>query len=87
MGDCGSLNVIGPHKLIGSDTIRRCHLVGVGMALLEDVCHCRGGLLGFIYAQAMSSDSVHFCLSSDRDIELSAPSPIPCRPAHHPVPL
>jgi hypothetical protein len=27
----------------GSGTIRRCGLLGVGVALLEEVCHCRGG--------------------------------------------
>ena len=43
-GECGSLNVTGPHILIGSGTIRRCGFVDVGMALLEEVCHCRGGL-------------------------------------------
>jgi hypothetical protein len=29
---------------LGSGTIRRCDLVGVGVALLEEVCHCGGGL-------------------------------------------
>jgi hypothetical protein len=33
---CGGLNVLGP----GSGTVRRCGLVGVGVALLEEVCHC-----------------------------------------------
>jgi hypothetical protein len=28
----------------GSGTIRKCGLVGVGMALLEEVCHFGGGL-------------------------------------------
>jgi hypothetical protein len=28
----------------GSGTIRECRLVGVGVALLEEVCHCGGGL-------------------------------------------
>jgi hypothetical protein len=28
----------------GSDTVRRCNLVGIGVAFLEKVCHCRGGL-------------------------------------------
>ena len=48
---CGGLNRNGLHKLmclnvwpIGSGTIRRCSLVGVGMTLLEEVCHCGGGL-------------------------------------------
>ena len=43
-GYCGSLNVIGPHKLIGSGTIRRCGLAGVGMVMSEEVCHCGGRL-------------------------------------------
>jgi hypothetical protein len=36
---CGGLNMLGP----GGDTIRRCGIVRVGMALLEEVCHCGGG--------------------------------------------
>ena len=36
------LNVIGLYDLIGNDTIRRCGLVEVGMALLKKVCHYRG---------------------------------------------
>jgi hypothetical protein len=39
-GVCGDLNENGPHELLGSGTIRRCSLVEVGVALLEDVCHC-----------------------------------------------
>ena len=34
---CGSLNVTGPHKLIGSGIIRRCGPVRVSMALWEEV--------------------------------------------------
>ena len=37
---CGGLNMLGP----GSDLIRRYGLVGVGVALLKEVCHCEGGL-------------------------------------------
>ena len=37
---CGGLNMLGP----GSGTIRLYGLVGVGVALLEEVCHCGGGL-------------------------------------------
>ena len=37
---CGVLNVLGP----GSGTIRGCSLVGIGVALLEEECHCRDGL-------------------------------------------
>lgn len=38
-----NLNVIGHHKFTGSCTIRRCALVGIGMTLLEEVCHCGVG--------------------------------------------
>ena len=40
VGRCGGLNVLGP----GSGTIRRCGLVGVGVALLEEVDRCGSGL-------------------------------------------
>jgi hypothetical protein len=32
------------YMLIGSGIIRRCGLVGMGVALLQEVCHCEGGL-------------------------------------------
>ena len=35
---CGSLNVIDPHNLIGTDTVRRCGFVGVGMVFVEEMC-------------------------------------------------
>ena len=38
--ECGGLNMIDPW----SGTIRRCSLDGVGVALLEEVCHCGGRL-------------------------------------------
>jgi hypothetical protein len=36
MTSCGGLNMSG--------TVWRCGLVGVGVALLEEVCHCGHGL-------------------------------------------
>ena len=36
---CCGLNMLDPE----SGTIRRCGLVGVGVALLEEVCHCGVG--------------------------------------------
>ena len=48
---CGGLNRHGFHRpgfecwAIGNDTIRRC-VVGVGVTLLEEVCHCGGRLWG-----------------------------------------
>ena len=35
----GSLNENGPHRPIGSDTIRKCGLVGVQVALMGEMCH------------------------------------------------
>ena len=36
---CGGLNMLGPNNGI----IRRCGLIGAGVVLLEEVCHCGGG--------------------------------------------
>jgi hypothetical protein len=36
---CGGLNENGLSRHIGNGPIRRCGLVGVGVALLEEVCH------------------------------------------------
>ena len=33
---CGALYILGPE----SGTIRRCGLVGVGVTLFDEVCHC-----------------------------------------------
>ena len=38
---CGGLNVTGSHR---EWHYRECGFVGVGVALLEEVCHCGGGL-------------------------------------------
>lgn len=37
--DCGSWNENGPHRSIGSGTNSRCALDGIGVVLLEEVCH------------------------------------------------
>ena len=50
----------------GNGTIRRCGLVGVGVVLLEEVCHCGVGF-EVSYAQDTPSVSVHFLLPMDRD--------------------
>jgi hypothetical protein len=69
---CGGLNRLGP----GRGTIRSCILVGVGVALLEEACHCGGGL--WDPHPNCLRDSV-FRLPSEQDSELSAP-PVPCLP-------
>ena len=43
---CGGLNENVPHRLLEIGTIGSCGLVGVGVALLEEVCHW-GWALGF----------------------------------------
>ena len=40
LGLCDELNILGP----GIGNIRRRGLIGVGVALLEEVCHFGGGL-------------------------------------------
>ena len=52
---------------IESGTIRRCVLVGVGVAL-KKMCHCGGRLRGLIYAQWDSP----LPLPEDQDVELSS---------------
>lgn len=37
---CGGVNKNGLHRLIGSVTNRRCGLVSIGVAVLEEACHC-----------------------------------------------
>ena len=69
------LNRFGPHKLMclkawptESDTIRRCGLVEVDVALWEEVCHW-GWSLGF---QGPSGPSVSLLLpSADPDVKPS----------------
>jgi hypothetical protein len=34
------LNENDPYRLTGSGAIRRCGFIGVGVALLKEVCHC-----------------------------------------------
>ena len=79
---CGGLNRKGPYKLIdlnawspGSGTIRRCDFVGVGLALVEEVCHCGVGF-EVSNAQPRRSGSLSFLCG------LSAPSPGPCLPPY-----
>ena len=71
---------------ICSGTIKRCGLVGVGVALLEEVCHCEGG---FEVSYMLKLCPVHglLLLLADQDVELSAPSSAQClRARHHVLP-
>ena len=72
---CGSLNVIDPHKLIVGGTIRRCDFVRESVTV--------GVELEVSYAQAMHSETAYFLLPMVQDVELSAPSPALCLPARH----
>jgi hypothetical protein len=65
-----------PHRPTGSGTIRRYSLVGVGVAFLEEMCHCRWGFK-VLDAQARPSVSP-FLLPTDQDVELSTTPPPPC---------
>ena len=69
---CGGLNMLG----LGSTTIRRCGLIGIGVALLEEVCHFRVGFKTLLAA----SKPVFFCLPSEQVVELLVPPPVPYLP-------
>lgn len=56
---CGVLNENGSFRLIGSGTIKRCGLIGVGVAWLEEVCH-EVVDLEVSEAQVTPSDSLPF---------------------------
>jgi len=58
--------------------------MGVGVALLEEVCHCGGCRL--CSGSPSVEESVLFWMPLDQDVELSAPSPAPCLPGHCHVP-
>lgn len=60
-----------------SGTIRRYDFVGVGVVLLDKMCHCGGGLLGIIWAQAMPSEIIPFLLPSDQDVKALNSSTVP----------
>jgi hypothetical protein len=49
---------------LGSGTIRRCGLVGVGVALLEEVCHYWGRLLDLPLNQSGGNQSSPVCLQN-----------------------
>ena len=80
-----------------SSTIRRCELVGIYVALLEECiykCTLCGGVLWGLNAQDLPSvekknpppgylqQTFSFCLPLDKDIEISVPSLTPCLPGH-----
>ena len=85
---CGGLNKNGPQRLmclnawpIGSGTIRKCCLAGVGVALLEKVSLWRQALRSQVLSLGLMWHSLP--LPADQDVELLAPSPVPCLPTCH----
>ena len=73
VGVCGGLNKVGPW----SGTIRKCDLIGVGVALLEVVCLCRGSFEILLLA---AGETVFSWVPLKQDVDLSTPSPAPCLP-------
>ena len=76
------LNTYGPHRLtclnarpIGSGTIRRCGLVGGSVSLW-------GRALRYPMLKLHPEWNSFLLMPADQDVELSAPSPAPCLPAH-----
>ena len=64
-GDCGSLNVIGPHNLKGSGTIRK---YGFRYGLVGGSVSLRGWALRFPMLKILPSVSVNFLLPVSRDV-------------------
>ena len=60
--------------------VRRCGLIRVDVALLEELCHWMLDF-GVSDTQARPSDSPSSCCLWDLDVELSATSPAACLPA------
>ena len=60
---------------IGSASIRRYGFIEVGLALLEKMDHCEGGLCGNIYKLKLCPvwDSKPLLLLLDQDVELLTP--------------
>jgi hypothetical protein len=82
-GSCSGLKRNAPHRLmclnawpIRNGTIRKCGLVGVGVAWLEEVWHCVKQPL-----RSQNLKPVPFLLPVHSDVELWAP-PAPRLPAH-----
>ena len=73
--ECGGLSMLDPE----SGTVRRHDVVGMGVALEKEVCHCGGELR----VLPPSCQMMHvFCsLPFEEDAEISAPSVI-CLPGH-----
>lgn len=75
----GSLNIIGLHNFIGSDNCRKCGFVGVGAALLEQVCHGGGQALGSILLRIPLRMSVDFMWPAYQDATRTMPAfKLPC---------
>ena len=64
-----------------SGTIKKCGPVGVGMALLEEVCYC-GSVLQVSYVQAMPNVTDYFLLLKGQNVE-----PLPQPACHQVTPL
>jgi hypothetical protein len=67
---------------IESDTSRRCGFIGVGVALLEEVCHLEAGFESYVLKLRPVTQSSFSCLRS------SCRAPLPCLPvcrhaSHH----
>jgi len=70
-----------PHRLmclnallIGSSAVRRCGLVGVGVILLEEECHCESGLWSLLYSSYNRCGTQFPSATEDQYVELSTPS-------------
>jgi hypothetical protein len=94
--NCSGLNGYGPHRFMclnawptGSDTIKRCVRVRIGVTFLEETYQYRGsGLWGLLGLKLLSLPKRPSCwlpaedpwVPLNQDVEPSAPSRPPCLP-------
>ena len=66
--ECSSLNVIGSHKIIKNDTIRRSGLIEVSVTLFDKVCHCEDRFWGLLFKVPSVLFLVYFLLPTNQDV-------------------
>lgn len=82
---CGCLNKNGSYRPLDNGTIRRYSLVGIGIALLEEVCHWGEGF-DVSYVQAKPSGSLSLLVAyGARTLSHLSSTMFGCYHSHHHV--
>ena len=73
------MDVVGPHKLKENGTTGKCGFVGVGMAMLEEVCPCGGQALGVPTLKILP---ISCCLQDIRTLSYYSGTTSACMPPY-----